>query len=58
MYKKIASLLIVILSNAVLVLAQQSVGVNTTNPDPSAALDVQSNSKGMLIPRLTTAQRN
>ena len=56
---KIISLLLVvfilILRSAI---AQQSVGVNTTNPDPSAVLDVQSNSKGMLIPRLTTAQRN
>jgi uncharacterized protein (TIGR02145 family) len=40
----------------------QSAGV-AINPtgiaaDPSAMLDVSSNSKGMLIPRLTTAQRN
>src|SRR4030095_15996058 len=58
MYKKIALLPIIILSISSLALAQQGVGVNTTNPDPSAILDVQSNSKGMLIPRLTTAQRN
>ncbi len=50
-------LLILFLSNIQLLLAQQSVGINTTNPDPSAVLDVQSNSKGMLIPRLSTAQR-
>ena len=37
----------------------QSVGINNsgTSPDPSAMLDVQSTSKGMLIPRMTTAQR-
>ena len=58
MYKKIALILIIILSTTCLALAQQGVGVNTTTPDPSAVLDVQSNSKGMLIPRLTTAQRN
>jgi hypothetical protein len=35
------------------------VGINTDNstPDPSAMLDVTSTSKGLLIPRLTTAQR-
>jgi len=35
----------------------QSVGVGTTTPNNSAMLDVQSNAKGMLIPRMTTAQR-
>ena len=34
------------------------VGIGTTNPDPSAIVDIQSNDKGMLMPRLTTAQRN
>jgi microcystin-dependent protein len=37
----------------------QSVGINEDNsqPDASAILDVKSTSKGMLIPRLTTYQR-
>lgn len=35
----------------------QSVGINTT-PAASAALDVVSTSKGMLVPRVTTMQRN
>ena len=37
----------------------QSVGINTTgsNPDASAILDVSSNSKGMLIPRMDGLQR-
>ena len=35
----------------------QSLGVGTTTPNNSAMLDVQSSSKGMLIPRMTTAQR-
>nr|WP_315035594.1 hypothetical protein [uncultured Chryseobacterium sp.] len=34
------------------------VGINTNSPDNSAALDVYSQSKGMLIPRLTTAKRD
>jgi hypothetical protein len=35
----------------------QSVGVGTTSPHASAQLDVSSTNKGMLVPRLTTAQR-
>ena len=37
----------------------QSVGINEDGsvPDPSALLDVKSSSKGLLIPRLTTAER-
>lgn len=34
------------------------VGIGTTNPDGSSMLDIQSNSKGVLIPRMTSAQRN
>ncbi|MEP3374616.1 MAG: hypothetical protein ABJL43_19380 [Maribacter dokdonensis] len=34
----------------------QSVGINTLTPDPSAALDIQSTTGGLLIPRMTTAQ--
>jgi len=34
-----------------------NVGVGTTTPDASAVLDVTSTSKGVLVPRLTTAQR-
>jgi len=38
----------------------QSVAINTdgTNPDTSAILDIKSTAKGLLIPRMTTAQRN
>ena len=41
-------------------LKAQNVGINTdgTPPDPSAMLHVKSNSKGMLIPRVTAIQRN
>jgi uncharacterized protein (TIGR02145 family) len=34
------------------------VGIGTTNPDPSAALDITSTTKGLLVPRMTQAQRN
>jgi hypothetical protein len=32
-------------------------GIGTTNPDTSSALDVSSTTKGMLVPRLTSTQR-
>ncbi len=35
----------------------QNIGVGTATPDPSAALDVTSASKGALLPRLTQAAR-
>lgn len=34
----------------------QSVGINTLTPDPSAALDIESSTGGLLIPRMTTAE--
>lgn len=36
----------------------QSVGIGTTNPDESSILEVKSTTDGLLIPRMTTAQRN
>jgi hypothetical protein len=37
---------------------QNNVGIGTTNPDASSILELQSDSKGLLITRLTTIQRN
>lgn len=34
------------------------VGIGTTNPNSSARLEVSANDRGVLIPRITTAQRN
>jgi len=34
------------------------IGINTSTPDASSILDVYSQDKGMLIPRLTTAKRD
>ena len=48
------SFLIILIGQLV---AHAQVGINTTSPDPSSILDVTSMSKGMLLPRLTTAQR-
>ena len=40
--------------------AQQNVSISDVpaNPDPTSVLDVSSSSKGMLMPRLSSAQRN
>jgi hypothetical protein len=39
-------------------LRAQSVGIGTATPHPSARLHVEDDERGILIPRLTTAQRN
>jgi hypothetical protein len=36
----------------------QNVGIGTPNPNASALLDISSNNKGLLMPRMTSAQRN
>ena len=53
--KKLITLLA--LCCATIILNAQSVGINTV-PAASAALDVSSTTKGMLVPRMTTAQRD
>ncbi len=47
---------LILFANAV---SGQNVGINDTNanPDASAMLDVKSSSKGMLVPRMNSAQR-
>lgn len=45
------------LLGSVLFNAQIGIGNGTVTPDPSAILDIQSTSKGLLAPRMTTAQR-
>ena len=47
--------LVVLLTLPLLTRAQ--VGVGTTTPNPKAALDISATDKGLLIPRLTQAQR-
>lgn len=39
-------------------IANAQVGIGTTTPDPSSVLDIASTTRGMLAPRMTTAQRN
>lgn len=39
-------------------LTNAQVGIGTTTPNATAQLDIYSSSKGLLLPRLTTAQIN
>ncbi len=59
---KIMKKLLLLLMAIVLIVLQANaqVGINTDNsaPDPSAGLDVKSYNQGVLIPRMTRAQRN
>ncbi|MFD2891681.1 tail fiber domain-containing protein [Flavobacterium chuncheonense] len=55
--KPIKSLYIIFfLAHTLVSIAQ--VGINTTNPDNSAALEIKSNTQGVLIPRMTQVQRD
>lgn len=54
--KKITIILLVVVQGHFA--AAQSVGVGITTPHSSAALHVNSTTKGLLIPRMSTAERN
>lgn len=53
--KKVIILMLVLVS--FLKSYSQSVGIGTTAPNTSSVLDVSATNKGMLVPRMTTAQR-
>jgi N-acetylneuraminic acid mutarotase len=55
MRKIIFSILLIV---AVMAVDAQSVGIGTTTPHNSAQLDIASTSRGILIPRLSTVQRD
>ena len=59
MLKKLLLAATLLASGLISSLYAQNVGINTdnSNPDASAMLDVKSINKGILIPRMTTAQR-
>ncbi len=52
------SLVMAILLVASALLSAQSVGIGTATPNPGAALEIQSSTQGMLIPRMSSAQRD
>ena len=51
-------LLILISWAGILSVQAQNVGIGTNTPDPSAKLDIVDTQRGLLIPRMTTAQRD
>jgi len=56
--KKILTLALAFGCGAALAQKADNVGIGTSKPDPSAILDLNSNSKGLLLPRMSEAQRN
>ncbi len=50
-------LLLVAISFGTVSFAQNNVGIGTTTPHNNAILDISSTEKGLLIPRMTTAER-
>lgn len=58
--KKIIGPFIAMVLYSVVGMAQDGVSISTVNetPDPSAILDVKSTNKGVLVPRMTTAERD
>lgn len=51
--KAVITLLVLLITSV----ATSQVGINTNLPDPSAMLDISSDDKGLLVPRMTTAER-
>ena len=49
--------ILMLLSTIVSIAQNENVGIGTTKPDNSAILDLTSTNKGLLIPRMTLAQR-
>lgn len=55
--KTVLLLGMILVSSLHLLYAQNNVGIGTTTPNSSAVLDVSSTTQGMLVPRMTSAQR-
>jgi hypothetical protein len=52
------SIFLVLCLNLVFFTSFSQVGIGTVSPDPSSMLDISSDSRGILIPRMTTTQRD
>lgn len=55
---KIHFLLLVMTISSFLLKAQNNVGIGTSSPLPSSILDINSTTRGLLIPRMTYSQKN
>jgi len=58
MNKKILLLIAIVMMSSYSLTAQVAVNTDGSSPDPSAMMDVSSDSMGILIPRMTETQRN
>jgi len=56
--KKISLLILILLFSIGFLFSQVAINIDATAPDGSAMLDVKSNSKGILVPRMTLTERN
>ena len=56
--KKLSIFIAMLLLFSFAIFAQVGVNDDNSSPDSSAMLDVKSNSKGFLVPRMTAAQRD
>ncbi len=56
--KRFAMFLVVCLITGRTAIGQVAISTDNSDPDPSAMLDVKSTSKGILVPRMTIAERN
>jgi len=56
--KRILPVLVVLLYSMMASSQTGSVGIGTTSPNSSAALEIASSTKGILIPRMSSVQRN
>ena len=56
--KKLLTIALAVSFGTALAQKTDNVGIGTTKPDPSALLDLNSTSKGLLLPRMSEAQRN
>lgn len=54
---RITVLIFAFFSTAQILKAQNNIGINNPNPDPSAILDLTSTTQGFLTPRMSSAQR-
>ena len=54
---RVGAFMLLLLSAFTTLAQNANVGIGTSKPDSSALLDLTSTSKGLLIPRMTVAQR-
>src|ERR1019366_3540885 len=57
MKKLLFAALLILLAGPGKITAQNNVGIGTPNPDPSSLLELNDNTRGLLIPRMTSVQR-